>query len=337
MAAPAALLAVKAAVAVAADKRGRNVLASIVAAVLVPFVLVIIMLLSIMDGTSSHNVSAVDLVFRDGVISSQVPEEYRKYIVDMRTSFTSLEDVIAGIDHVEDGELDTERIKSVYYAMYFGSAQPSLLAQKEFVDCFVEYEEREDEDGDAYTAAIPITDLNTVYANIRQRLGLEIGAEQEANAQRIYTVAVYGPAVPGGMMAGAAMGDGSYQALLTEASKYIGFPYQWGGSSPQTSFDCSGYICWIYTQSGAYQLPRTSAQGIFDQCAVIPREEAKPGDLVFFQDADFSSSAASHCGIYIGDGQFIHATSDSRFNCVKITSFSESYYASHFLTGRRLF
>ena len=51
----------------------------------------------------------------------------------------------------------------------------------------------------------------------------------------------------------------------------------------------------------------------------------------------FSSSAASHCGIYIGDGQFIHATSDSRFNCVKITSFSESYYASHFLTGRRLF
>ena len=65
--------------------------------------------------------------------------------------------------------------------------------------------------------------------------------------------------------------------------------------------------------------------------------ELQPGDLVFFQDADFSSSAASHCGIYIGDGQFIHATSDSRFNCVKITSFSESYYASHFLTGRRLF
>ena len=61
-----------------------------------------------------------------------------------------------------------------------------------------------DRDGDSYTAAIPITDLSTVYANIRQRLGLEIGAEQEANAQRIYTIAIYGPAVPGGMMAGAA-------------------------------------------------------------------------------------------------------------------------------------
>ena len=244
--------------------------------------------------------SAVDQVFREGAISSQVPEEYRKYIVDMRTSFTSLEDLIADIDHVEDGELDIEWVKSVFYAMYFGSAQPSLLAQKEFVDCFVEYEEREDEEGDSYTAAIPIPDPGTIYANIKQRLGLEIGSEQVANAQRIYTVAVYGPAVPGGMAAGSAMGDGSYQALLTEATKYIGFPYQWGGSNPQTSFDCSGYICWIYTQSGTYQLPRTSAQGIFDQCAVIPREEAKPGDLVFFTKTYASSTPVSHVGLYIG-------------------------------------
>lgn len=130
MAAPAAIFAVKAAIAVATDKRGRTVIASVVAAVLLPFILVIVMLLSIMDGASSHNVSAVDQVFREGAISSQVPEEYRKYIVDMRTNFTSLEDLIADIDHVEDGELDIEWVKSVFYAMYFGSAQPSLLAQK---------------------------------------------------------------------------------------------------------------------------------------------------------------------------------------------------------------
>ena len=125
MAAPAALLAVKAAVAVAADKRGRNVIASVVAAVLVPFVLVIIMLLSIMDGTSSHNVSAVDLVFRDGIISSQVPEEYRKYIVDMRTSFASLENLITGIDHVEDGELDTDQICFLCYIFWQRTAVTS--------------------------------------------------------------------------------------------------------------------------------------------------------------------------------------------------------------------
>lgn len=130
MAAPAAILAVKAAIAVATDKRGRTVIASVVAAVLLPFILVIVMLLSIMDGASSHNVSAVAQVFWEGAISSQVPEEYRKYIVDMQTSFASLEDLIADIDHVEDRELDIEWVKSVFYAMYFGSAQPSLLAQK---------------------------------------------------------------------------------------------------------------------------------------------------------------------------------------------------------------
>ena len=220
MAAPAAILAVKAAIAVATDKRGRTVIASVVAAVLLPFILVIVMLLSIMDGASSHNVSAVAQVFWEGAISSQVPEEYRKYIVDMQTSFASLEDLIADIDHVEDRELDIEWVKSVFYAMYFGSAQPSLLAQKEFVDCFVEYEEREDGDGDSYTAAIPITDLGTVYANMRQRLGLEIGVDQEANAQRIYTVAVYGPAVPGGMAAGSAMAV-SYTHLTLPTKRIV--------------------------------------------------------------------------------------------------------------------
>ena len=107
-----------------------------------------------------------------------------------------------------------------------------------------------------------------------------------------------------------------------------------GGASP-SGFDCSGYTMYIYQQFGVY-LPH----GATDQLSygtAVGFGELQPGDLVFFQDADFSSSAASHCGIYIGDGQFIHATSDSRFNCVKITSFSESYYASHFLTGRRLF
>ncbi len=87
---------------------------------------------------------------------------------------------------------------------------------------------------------------------------------------------------PGSFAAGEAMGDGSYGALFAEASRYIGYPYVWGGSSPATSFDCSGYICWIYTQSGVYNLPRTSADGLYHQCAIVLREEARPGDLVFF-------------------------------------------------------
>ena len=224
-------------------------IASVVAAVLLPFILVIVMLLSIMDGASSHNVSAVDQVFREGAISSQVPEEYRKYIVDMRTSFTSLEDLIADIDHVEDGELDIEWVKSVFYAMYFGSAQPSLLAQKEFVDCFVEYEERRMRRGipilRRFRFQIPEQSMPTSNS---AGTGNRVGAGGKCT-ENLYGSCLW-PGCSGRMAAGSAMGDGSYQALLTEATKYIGFPYRWGGSNPQTSFDCSGYICWIYTQSG---------------------------------------------------------------------------------------
>lgn len=128
--------------------------------------------------------------------------------------------------------------------------------------------------------------------------------------------------------------SGSASDLVALALSYQGVPYAYGGASP-SGFDCSGYTMYIYQRFGVY-LPH----GATDQLSygmAVGFGELQPGDLVFFQDADFSSSAASHCGIYIGDGQFIHATSDSRFNCVKITSFSESYYASHFLTGRRLF
>lgn len=331
MAAPAAILVAKAAVLAATDKRARTIAASVVTAILLPFILVIVMVLSIMDGASSHNVSAIDLAFHGGTMSSQVPQEYRQYIADIQKSFVSLEDLLADIDHVEDGALDVDRVKSVFYALYFGAIQPSIQAQLNFVDCFVEYEERKDSNGNAYTAAIPITDLETIYANIQGRLGVTVGSEHKSNAQRIYTVSLYGLAIPGGVIAGSAMGDGSYQALLAEATKYIGFPYQWGGSNPKTSFDCSGYICWIYTQSGAYQLPRTSAQGIFDQCAVIPREEAKPGDLVFFTKTYASSTPVSHVGLYVGGNQMLHCGDP-----IGYASIDSNYWRSHFYAFGRL-
>ena len=80
---------------------------------------------------------------------------------------------------------------------------------------------------------------------------------------------------------GADCGSETYQALMKEAKKYIGMPYVFGGSTPQTSFDCSGYICWVYTHSGVYNLPRTTAYGIYRQCTPVSAAQAQPGDLVF--------------------------------------------------------
>ena len=331
MAAPAVMIAVKAAALAVTDKRTRTAVASVITALLLPFILVIIMILGLLDGTSSHNVSVIDSAFHGGTVSSQTPDEYRKYLEDIRQSFSVLEGLIGGIDHVEDGEIDGERVKSIFYSLFFGEIQPSKRAQEDFIDCFVEYEDREDGDGNSYMAAIPITDLETVYGNIQSRLGLVVSTEKKSNAQRIYGVAEHGMAMPGGMEAGSAMGDGSYQALLAEATKYIGYPYRWGGSSPKTSFDCSGYICWIFTQSGVYNMPRTSAYGIFTQCAVIPREEAKPGDLIFFTRTYASSTPVSHVGLYIGNNQMLHCGDP-----IGYANIDSNYWRSHFYAFGRL-
>ena len=105
---------------------------------------------------------------------------------------------------------------------------------------------------------------------------------------------------------GEALNDPAFAALMEEATKYIGWPYVWGGSSPSTSFDCSGFVCWVYTASGVHNLPRTTAQGIYNQCAIISPSEAKPGDIIFFAGTYDSPGPVSHVGIYVGDGMMLH-------------------------------
>ena len=105
---------------------------------------------------------------------------------------------------------------------------------------------------------------------------------------------------------GEALTDPDFAALIAEAEKYLGYPYVWGGSSPSTSFDCSGFVCWVYTHSGVYNLPRTTATGIYNQCAIIPKSEARPGDLIFFTRTYDSAGPVSHVGIYVGDNMMIH-------------------------------
>ena len=139
MAASAAItLAVKA----ATDKRARPAIASVVVAVFLPFILMTFIILSALDGTSTHNFSAVDLSFHGGVLPAEVPEEYREYIEDIRNSFQNLDGLIAGVENLEDGQMDASRVKSYFYALYFGEEQPSRRAQKAFVECFLRYEER---------------------------------------------------------------------------------------------------------------------------------------------------------------------------------------------------
>ena len=123
---------------------------------------------------------------------------------------------------------------------------------------------------------------------------------------------------------GAAYGSETFQKLMTEAKKYIGMPYVFGGSTPQTSFDCSGFICWVYTQSGVCNLPRMTAYGIYLRCTPISASQAQPGDLVFFANTYACDEPISHIGIYVGNGKMLHCG-----NPIGYADLSNSYWKSH--------
>lgn len=131
-------------------------------------------------------------------------------------------------------------------------------------------------------------------------------------------------------MVSKAFDEPDIQAIFREANKYIGYPYVWGGSSPSTSFDCSGFIVWVYNQSGVKKMERTTAQGIFSQyTAPISEEEARPGDLVFFENTYPSNSRYTHVGIYAGKDEKGYNIMLHAGNPIGYASIDINYWQSH--------
>ena len=121
--------------------------------------------------------------------------------------------------------------------------------------------------------------------------------------------------------------DETFAAILGEAEKYLGYPYVWGGSSPATSFDCSGFVSWVINHSG-WNVGRLGAQGLYNICT--PTSNPKPGDLVFFVGT-YDTAGVSHCGIYVGDGMMIHCGDP-----IQYANLNTSYWQSHFYAYGRL-
>ncbi len=128
-----------------------------------------------------------------------------------------------------------------------------------------------------------------------------------------------------------ALSDARFARMIREAEKYLGYPYVWGGSSPGTSFDCSGFVCWVVNHCGnGWNVGRTTAEGLRSYCAYVPKAQARPGDLIFFQGT-YNTAGASHIGIYVGDGMMIHCG-----NPIQYTSINTSYWQAHFMAFGRL-
>ncbi len=144
------------------------------------------------------------------------------------------------------------------------------------------------------------------------------------------------PGTPGGVEIPAYPGepvtDETYAAMLEEAQKYLGYPYVWGGSSPSTSFDCSGFVSWVINHSG-WNVGRLGAQGLYNICTPVSMANAQPGDLIFFwhtYDAP-NPNGVTHVGIYVGNGQMIHCGDP-----ISYANINSNYWQQHFYGMGRL-
>lgn len=128
-----------------------------------------------------------------------------------------------------------------------------------------------------------------------------------------------------------ALSDEKFARMIKEAEKYLGMPYVWGGSSPSTSFDCSGFVCWVINNCGnGWSVGRTTANGLRGKCSYVSPADAQPGDLIFFEKT-YNTVGASHVGIYVGNGMMIHCGDP-----ISYTSINSTYWQSHFLGFGRI-
>jgi flagellar basal body-associated protein FliL len=129
-----------------------------------------------------------------------------------------------------------------------------------------------------------------------------------------------------------ALTDTRFANMIREAEKYLGYPYVWGGSSPSTSFDCSGFVSYVINHCGnGWSYGRQTADGLLNNCCTrVSKQDAKPGDLIFFQGT-YDTAGASHVGIYVGNGMMIHCG-----NPIQYTSINTNYWQNHFYTFGRI-
>ncbi|HIT73394.1 MAG TPA: C40 family peptidase [Candidatus Fimicola cottocaccae] len=271
----------KKALEVAQDKRIRMLFGSIIVGLVIVIVVPLLAMVSIWNTEAGYSREIARIVFDGGPIPTDIDEELARYMEEMIIAFEKID---TAIDELNDEGFDDIKVKSFFYILYFSEDLTAFDDgyYKGFVDCFIGAEDDEE-----------------IYSSLSEYLSYEFKDTDKQEIRNLYLFIKYGYAVTDEIFGtpGEAFNDETFAILMTEATKYIGFPYNWGGSRPETSFDCSGYVCWVYTQSGVHNLPRTTAQGIYNQCTPVSKEDLKPGDLVFFTGTYESSSAVTHIGI----------------------------------------
>ena len=305
----------KKALELAEDKRVRTLLASIVAGIVIVMLIPLLVMVSIFNTQAGFSQEVARIVFDGGPIPTDIDAELSKAMEEMIDAFEELDQTIESLE--EEG-FDDIKVKSFFYILYFTKDLTDFDEEfyAGFVDCFVG--EKEDDE---------------IYEELEDYLSYEFTETEKVEIRNLYLFIKYGYSATDKItgIPGEAFNDETFAKLMQEATKYIGFPYQWGGSTPETSFDCSGFVCWVYTHSGVYNLPRTTAQQIYNQCTPVSKDEVKPGDLVFFTGTYQTSSPVTHIGIYVGDNQMLHCGDP-----IGYANLGNSYWVKHFYGFGRL-
>lgn len=305
----------KKALELAEDKRVRTLLASIVAGIVIVMLIPLLVMVSIFNTQAGFSQEVARIVFDGGPIPTDIDAELSKAMEEMIDAFEELDQTI---ETLEEEGFDDIKVKSFFYILYFTKDLTDFDEEfyAGFVDCFVG--EKEDDE---------------IYEELEEYLSYEFTETEKVEIRNLYLFIKYGYSATDKItgIPGEAFNDETFAKLMQEATKYIGFPYQWGGSTPETSFDCSGFVCWVYTHSGVHNLPRTTAQQIYNQCTPVSKDEVKPGDLVFFTGTYQSSNPVTHIGIYVGDNQMLHCGDP-----IGYANLGNSYWVKHFYGFGRL-
>ena len=211
----------KIAAAALSDEKVRKGLGWILVAILSPLILLIAVICSFASGGADHNNATVEACFYGASYSAEVPAEFRSYVSEMQSAFSSLDSAVVSVNsQMEDGSLDSVRVKAIFYALCFGADIPATATANNVVGCFYTTEIRtrmvqvEQEDGtiteeeEEYTVAVPVS-LERAYANLAGLLGYAVTTDHRANADHIYT-----------MIAGVVGGDGSYSGEYERGTAY---------------------------------------------------------------------------------------------------------------------
>lgn len=327
----------KAAIAVGTNRKVWTGIASVAAALCLPFILIVVCIMGIASGGADHNRAAVRLAFEGGTAGAGMPSDYREYIGQMQESFAELDAVMEEIETMTEGEMpDRYLVKAVFYSLYFGETKIRLDTEdyRKFADCFVNYEERtrtiEQEDDstteETYTVAVTVTDKVEIFEKLKTDFCVSATYEQQSNAVNVWYLAKYGTTAPqegdgfDDWSSWNAPWDGTYYDLPANkvggkvvelAMSRLGNPYSQAHRGQGKYVDCSYLTMWCYRQVGI-TIPGTAAeQGryIVEHNLTISKENLQPGDLVFWShkpNGRFMN--ITHVGVYAGNGMVVDAS-----------------------------